>query len=106
MSENHLARVHMSLLNKLTEPETISSFISKKRDVQKMSEPELDEMLELLDSHETQRILQELSSGVHVFPIPNRVEISKSNSSKIRVVYTFDCFEKISAQFIGKISKI
>lgn len=91
----------MSLLRKLSEPETISSFISKKRDVQKMSPPELDEMIELLDNPETQRILQELSSGIHAFPIPNRIEISKFNSSKIRVVYTFDRFEKISLKLLG-----
>ena len=91
----------MSLLKKLSEPDTISSFVSKKRNVQKISQPELDEMLTLLGDPETQRILQELSVGDHVFPIPYRIEISKLNSSKIRVVYTFNRFEKISLKLLG-----
>ncbi len=91
----------MSLLQKLSEPDTISSFISKKQDVKNISLPELDEMKKLLEDPETKRILHELSSGDHVFPVPYRSEISKINSSKRRVVYTFDRFEKAALKLIG-----
>ncbi|MGE0015220.1 MAG: reverse transcriptase domain-containing protein [Candidatus Methanomethylophilaceae archaeon] len=91
----------MSLLRKLSEPDTISSFISKKRDAQKIPQQELDETLKLLEDPETERILRELSSGDHVFPVPYRVEISKINSSKKRVVYTFGRHEKAALKLLG-----
>jgi len=91
----------MSLLLKLSEPDTVSSFISKKQDVQKSSQRELDEMTILLKNPETERILRELSAGDHKFPIPYRMEISKIGSSKKRVVYTFDRYEKTSLKLLG-----
>lgn len=58
-------------------------------------------MIELLEDPKTQHILLELSEDNHTFPVPYRVEVSKFNSSKVRVVYTFNRFEKISLKLVG-----